>query len=80
MITSDEPSKKAVAEGAALFYVRDAVVARASRYTFGTNVGKLVEVWPEHLLNVGEYCTYEDLDGLRYQVSNLYLTICLLWC
>lgn len=35
IITADEPSKKAVAEGAALFYIKDFVVARATRFDFG---------------------------------------------
>lgn len=35
MSTPDEPSKKAVAEGASLFYCKDAVVARCTRLEFG---------------------------------------------
>lgn len=35
IVTADEPSKKAVAEGAALYYIKDSVVARATRFEFG---------------------------------------------
>lgn len=69
MLTSEEPSKKAVAEGAALFYVRDAVVARAARVNFGTLLRQQAYLWPEHMLDIkkGEYKTYLCDDGITYQ-------------
>ncbi|KAI5481024.1 hypothetical protein MNV49_006210 [Pseudohyphozyma bogoriensis] len=35
IITVDEPSKKAVAEGAVIYFEKDSVVARATRFEFG---------------------------------------------
>ncbi|KAL8292762.1 hypothetical protein RQP46_001374 [Phenoliferia psychrophenolica] len=38
VVTADEPSKKAVAEGGALFFSKDTIVARATRFEFGIEV------------------------------------------
>ncbi|GAA5871101.1 hypothetical protein JCM1840_007590 [Sporobolomyces johnsonii] len=38
LIHADEPARKAVAEGAALFYVKDAVIARAARFDYGIEI------------------------------------------
>lgn len=40
IISADEPSKKAVSEGAALFYIKDSVIARATRFDFGIQTTK----------------------------------------
>ncbi|KAL8292780.1 hypothetical protein RQP46_001392 [Phenoliferia psychrophenolica] len=38
VVTADEPSKKAVAEGGVLFFAKDNVVARSTRFEFGIEI------------------------------------------
>ncbi|KAL8292760.1 hypothetical protein RQP46_001372 [Phenoliferia psychrophenolica] len=45
VITADEPTKKAVAEGGALFFSKDNIVARATRFEFGISTIRDYEEW-----------------------------------
>ncbi|KAL8283908.1 hypothetical protein RQP46_005340 [Phenoliferia psychrophenolica] len=45
IVTADEPSKKAVSEGASLFYIKDCVIARATRFDFGIQTTRKFSQW-----------------------------------
>ncbi|GAA5916446.1 hypothetical protein JCM5296_006566 [Sporobolomyces johnsonii] len=45
LLHADEPSKKAVAEGAALFYVRDTVTARAAHFDYGIRIERQASMY-----------------------------------
>lgn len=49
VVTADEPSKKAVAEGGALFYSHDKVVARGTRFEFGVPTMRCVSFFSHPL-------------------------------
>ncbi|KAL8292750.1 hypothetical protein RQP46_001362 [Phenoliferia psychrophenolica] len=43
VVTADEPSKKAVAEGGALFFAKDSIIGRATRFEFGIEVTRRID-------------------------------------
>ncbi|KAL8292778.1 hypothetical protein RQP46_001390 [Phenoliferia psychrophenolica] len=43
IITADEPTKKAVAEGGALFFSKQSIVGRATRFEFGVKTTRSIE-------------------------------------
>ncbi|KAG8813085.1 hypothetical protein FRC18_002677 [Serendipita sp. 400] len=62
VVTVEEPSKKAAAEGATIWYTKQLVVARASRYTIG------IDVCPPYDANNRDHVLrrsliYNDADG-----------------
>ncbi|KAL8277738.1 hypothetical protein RQP46_009860 [Phenoliferia psychrophenolica] len=65
LVHTDEPAMKAVAEGAALFYIKDSVVARAARVAYGKQIHVPVSVLPEsERANLEGRDTFEDVDGV----------------
>ncbi|GAA5915562.1 hypothetical protein JCM5296_007284 [Sporobolomyces johnsonii] len=63
LLHADEPSKKAVAEGAALFYVRDTVTARAAHFDYGVGIAHPAST---HMAQAGYRLACALLDGKRY--------------
>ncbi|GAA5915558.1 hypothetical protein JCM5296_007282 [Sporobolomyces johnsonii] len=62
LIHADEPARKAVAEGAALFYVKDAVVARAARFDYGNRVNQPAS---DYLKQAAFREVYTGIDGRK---------------
>ncbi|KAG8822094.1 hypothetical protein FRC17_009653 [Serendipita sp. 399] len=64
IVTAEEPSKKAAAEGATIWYTKQLVVARASRYTIGITIcPKYNAKDREHHLR--KRLVYDDADGFK---------------
>ncbi|GAA5916449.1 hypothetical protein JCM5296_006567 [Sporobolomyces johnsonii] len=62
LLHADEPSKKAVAEGAALFYVRNTVTARAAHFDYGIGIGYPAST---HVAQAGSRPVYTSPSGKR---------------
>ncbi|KAL8277741.1 hypothetical protein RQP46_009863 [Phenoliferia psychrophenolica] len=64
-VHADEPAIKAVAEGAALFHIKDSVVARATRFAYGIQMYVPVSYIPEsENADLEGRETFEDVDGV----------------
>ncbi|PVF96864.1 hypothetical protein CPB86DRAFT_475981 [Serendipita vermifera] len=62
IITVDEPSKKAAADGSVIWYLKELVTARAARYTIGTESGECFD--SNNLLHrTRQHIKYNDLSG-----------------
>ncbi|KAL8280122.1 hypothetical protein RQP46_007452 [Phenoliferia psychrophenolica] len=59
VVTADEPTKKAVAEGGALFYAQNSIVARATRFEFGIATNRANYT---HTVNI---LAYSGSDGTK---------------
>ncbi|KAH7099381.1 hypothetical protein BKA62DRAFT_310726 [Auriculariales sp. MPI-PUGE-AT-0066] len=65
LITVDEPTKKAAAEGAAYWYAKKFVVARAARKSYGVMCAKRYDSsLPEHQARSHKVCTV--IDGTEF--------------
>ncbi|PVF96872.1 hypothetical protein CPB86DRAFT_476873 [Serendipita vermifera] len=63
IVTVDEPSKKAAAEGAIISHIKQLVIARATRFTFGTNISNAYQhTNPIHRTRAS--LTYRSPDGV----------------
>ncbi|KIM25135.1 hypothetical protein M408DRAFT_26535 [Serendipita vermifera MAFF 305830] len=63
IVTTEEPSKKAAAEGAMIWYIKQSVMARIARTTIGVRVNRLYNPRdPEHVRR--HKLVWSDLDGV----------------
>jgi len=60
MVSTDDPSQKAVSIGAALFFLKEVVIARAARFDYGTKITVTVSKEAKEL---GRRKVYTATDG-----------------
>ncbi|KAH7102995.1 hypothetical protein BKA62DRAFT_742744 [Auriculariales sp. MPI-PUGE-AT-0066] len=71
VVTIDEPTKKAAAEGAVYWYARKFVVARAARKSYGINCQMIYDSsLPEH--QARSHLAFQDLDGSWWINNHFY--------